>query len=433
MLSRRTLIGSTAVLAAGCGGLEIPFPEFGTPTITPLTWISRPVPNLNTGPGMTTFRQQLQRVERSLAEDTESPIGPTRGRYSLTLEYFETYAGSYSDPESVHFLSPKHLAEWLKEVGADLITLWRDEVRALEKHGVLMPLDQFGGVNGENFEREFFTPVLKPYRESGTLYALPLNAFPMMLYYDADYFAQVGVPPPDGSWDWDVLVENALKLTQRNEDGTVKRWGLDSHGEAIWWALWQNEAEMADALTSQCRLQESPALEAIEFVRGLIHSHRVSPPVLGTDRFDLLYNSSSPPAMVYSTFPLDLIHFNYRRAVLPTGKVRQIPVETFPGIAIVAETAAPEAAYAALRGLVRSFQPFANVPVEKESMGRIGKMRRDLRQEEVAAMQHSMELGRLLPEGEAQRSAMRSMLAALVRGDDVAAVVNQGCAALYGA
>ena len=40
----------------------------------------------------------------------------------------------------------------------------------------------------------------------------------------------VGVAPPDGNWDWDVLVENALKrLTQREEDGTVSRWGLAAH------------------------------------------------------------------------------------------------------------------------------------------------------------------------------------------------------------
>ena len=44
MLSRRTLIGSTAVLVAGCGGLDIPFPELGPPKIRPLTWVSRPIP-----------------------------------------------------------------------------------------------------------------------------------------------------------------------------------------------------------------------------------------------------------------------------------------------------------------------------------------------------------------------------------------------------
>ena len=52
MLSRRTLIGSTAVLAAGCGGPDISLPELGTPRITPLTWVSRSIAELNTGPGI---------------------------------------------------------------------------------------------------------------------------------------------------------------------------------------------------------------------------------------------------------------------------------------------------------------------------------------------------------------------------------------------
>ena len=52
MLTRRMLIASTAVLAAGCGGLDIPFPELGTPKATPLTWVSRSIAELNTGPGI---------------------------------------------------------------------------------------------------------------------------------------------------------------------------------------------------------------------------------------------------------------------------------------------------------------------------------------------------------------------------------------------
>ena len=40
------------MLAAGCGGLDIPFPELGTPKATPLTWVSRSIAELNTGPGI---------------------------------------------------------------------------------------------------------------------------------------------------------------------------------------------------------------------------------------------------------------------------------------------------------------------------------------------------------------------------------------------
>ena len=82
MLSRRVLIGSTAVLAAGCGGLDFPFPELGAPKTAPLTWLSRPFTSLSTGPRISSFEEKLQRIVRELAASTESPFGPTRGRYN---------------------------------------------------------------------------------------------------------------------------------------------------------------------------------------------------------------------------------------------------------------------------------------------------------------------------------------------------------------
>ena len=434
MLSRRVLIGSTAVLAAGCGGLDFPFPELGAPKTAPLTWLSRPFTSLSTGPRISSFEEKLQRIVRELAASTESPFGPTRGRYNLTLRYVERYAEGYAE----QYLTPEQLAMWLEELsedekGADLVTLWRDEARALGEMGVLLPLDQFAGADGSDFEREFFSPVLDLFRASGALYALPADAFPLMLYYDSDYFAQVGVAPPDGNWDWDVLVENALKLTQREEDGTVSRWGLAAHTQSsIWWALWQNEAEMADPLMSQCRLQELAAIEALEFFRGLMHTHGVSPAVFDMDLWRLIDDpAGSPPAIVYTTIPLGSSRFNYRRAELPRGKARSVPFDSHLGIAIIAQTAKPEAAYTALRGILHTMGPYVNVPVEREGVARLGQIRSDLQPEEVTAIQQSMEHGRVWPWDAAQSRAMWSMVEALVRGDDVASAVNQGCSILY--
>ena len=395
MLSRRILIGSTAVLAAGCGGLDIPFPELGAPKVTPLTWVSRSIAELNTGPGIASFEEKLRRMERNLADDDESPFGPARGRYSLALQYVERYAGPYSDPDTEQFRKPEHLAAWLEEVEVDLVTLWPEEARALGERGVLLPLDRFGGADGSDFEREFFSPHLDAFRENGALYALPVGAHPLMLYYDVDYFAQVGVAPPDSSWDWDDLVEQALRLTQREEDGTVTRWGLAAHRGYIWWVLWQNEAEMVDALTSQCRLQEPAAIEALEFFRRLIHIHRVSPAAFSTDLSGLIDDpKGAPPAMLYNTAPRGYSRLNYRWAELPRGKVRSVPVDTDPGIAIVAQTAKPEVAYRALRGLLKTMQSYVGVPSEREAVARLGQFRSDLQPQEVTAIQQSMEYGR---------------------------------------
>ena len=422
MLTRRTLVASAAVLAAGCGGLDISFPELGTPKVTPLTWVSRALPGFSTGPGISPHEERLQWVVQKLTENSESPYSPARGRYSLTLRYVD-WEG---------FPDQEMLPAWLEEVGADLVTLWPDQARALGERGVLLPLDRFSGEDGSALSEEFYPSVLDQYRANGTLYALPVGANPLMLYFDADYFAQVGIAPPDSSWDWDDLVENALKLTQREEDGTVPRWGLDALGPFAWWALWQNEAELVDPLTSQCRLQELPAIEALEFVRGLIHTHRVSPAALGTDLARLIYDpAGSPPAMLYITSPLGPPHNSYRRAELPVGRVRSVPVNTNPGIAIVAQTAKPEVAYRALRGLVHTMQPHVNVPAEREAVARLGQIRSDLQSEEVTAIQQSMEYGRARPQETAEYRAMSSIMEALVRGDDVTSAVNQGCSTLY--
>ena len=432
MLSRRTLIGSTAILAAGCGGLDIPFPVLGPPKITPLTWVSRIIPGISPQYLVASSEEELRRIERNLAEDSESSFGPTRGRYSLSLQYFERYAGSYSDPEAEEFYKPEHLASWLNEIGADLVTVWHDEARALGERGALLPLDRFSG-DGSGLSGEYYSSVLDYYREKGALYALPVGADPLMLSFDADYFESMGVAPPDDSWDWDVLVENALRLTQREEDGTVTRWGLIAHNSrSVWWALWQNEAEVADALTAQCRLQEPAAVEALEFIRGLMHTHGVSPAASGQDLGKLIYGEvASPPAMIYFPVLYLAIGAKYRRAELPRGKVQSTRINTYPGIAIAAQTANPEAAYTALRGLVKAMQPYVRVPSERESVARIGQFRSDLQPEEVTAIQQSMEYGRGRPDDIAQRRAMFRLVEALARGDDVTSAVNQGCTVFY--
>ena len=55
MLTRRAMIGSTAILAAGCGGLDFSLPRFGAPRQVPLTWLSRPITGLNTGSRIEVF------------------------------------------------------------------------------------------------------------------------------------------------------------------------------------------------------------------------------------------------------------------------------------------------------------------------------------------------------------------------------------------
>ena len=105
----------------------------------------------------------------------------------------------------------------------------------------------------------------------------------------------------------------------------------------------------------------------------------------------MIFESGTPPAMVYGLSPARPSHGDFRLAEIPRGKVRAVPVFGDFGIAIAARTANPEAAYSALRGLANVMQKYVTVPAQREAVAMLGETRKDLRPEEVTALQQSME------------------------------------------
>ena len=413
MLSRRTLIGSTAVLAAGCGFLDSPSKVSGPRQETSLNLAFSDSIYSLVGQGVAPIEKYRQAVAE-LAEDADDPYGFQQGRYSLALRRIGTFP---------HW---DEYAALLEDLEADLVTVASYDAQALGERGVLLPLDRFSGTDGPDIEQEYYPNVLSQFRANGALYALPVGVRPQVLYYDAAQFRREGVPPVDSNWDWDALVANAAKLTKRRADGAVARWGLATHSNGLWWALWQNEADVVDPDTLQCRLQEPAAIEALQFFRDLLHTHRVSPPLL-RDLGTLIFESGTPPAMVYGLPPVRPSQGDFRLAEIPRGKVHAVPVLGDFGIAIAARTTNPEAAYTALRGLANVMQKYVTVPAQRKAVATLGETRKDLRPEEVTALQQSMKHESGWPQTGVQLRTNRYLEEALVAGDDVATVVNQAC------
>lgn len=417
MLLRRTLIGSAAALAAGCGFLNSQSESPDMLQGANLNWaVADSFASLVGSQGMSPLKKYQQAVA-ALAENEDNSYGFKQGRYNLALRRISPS------------LERDELEATLEDLEADLVTVGAFSAQVLGERGVLLPLDRFTGGDGSGLEREFYPNVLAQFRR-GALYALPVGVRPQVLYYDAARFRQEGVSPPHSNWDWDDLVVNAAKLTERRGDGSVARWGLATHSQGLWWALWQNEADVVNLDTLQCRLQEPAALEALQFFRDLVHTHRVSPAEY-TYLGRMIYESGNPPAMVYELPPKRPSAGDYRVAQLPRGKVRAVPVYADMGIAIAARTADPEAAYTALRGLTNVMQRYVNVPAQREAIANLGEFREDIQAEEVTALQQSMEYGHGWPQTGVQYRAIRYLVEALVDGDDVASAVNQACSVLY--
>ena len=234
---------------------------------------------------------------------------------------------------------------------------------------------------------------------------------------------------------FDTAASTARRLTKRNSEGEVTRWGAVTHGGfigGIWWALWQNQATLMDEETFQCRLHEPAAVGALQFFHDLLHTYRVSPAVESGELHKLRTGPAPPFAMQYDVpfLGMNSGQSDFRLAELPRGKVPAVPVSPDLSIAIAARTEKADAAYTALRGVVGAMQRFVHVPAERETLARLGEFRKRLRPEEVTALQRSMEHGHAMPEYGAALSAMGSIVAGLLRGDDAAAVADTACAAV---
>ena len=425
MLTRRALVASTAALAAGCGAFRSSSDLTSEPDAAALTWYTFWFTGLRDGSDYFSPQMTLPKIVAALEEDLENPNGAARGRYTLSPRFM----GPEDYPEPLP-LNQDEFAEWIGGIDTDLLSINPNMADDLGKRGVILPLDQFIAADDPALTEEFYPYVLNQFRGEGNIYALPIDADPLLLFYDTAYFSAQGIPPPDESWHWDDLVENAVKLTQRDDDGTVTRWGLMPHPFEFWWALWQNEAEVIDPVTGRCRLQEPAAIEALRFCHDLFHTDRVAPPVGGREMWDFYdLPPDAIPAMFYSQITRTHFH-DYSLAELPRGRVRSVPVPADMGLAIHARSEQAEVAYTALKGLLHTMQGFVTVPAKIEAVARLGELRPDLLPAEVAAIQRSMEHGRAPTWDVRARYAMSHIVDGLVRGDEVATVVNAACSAL---
>ncbi len=165
----------------------------------------------------------------------------------------------------------------------DLFYLSQEYLPAFALQGALLDLT-------ERIERDtdevtdlssYYQSVLRLYRHRGRLYGLPWIAQPVILYCNVKLFRQAGVGLPDGEWDWDRFVRAAGKLTRDTDgDGRTDQWGFILNGwppYLIW--VWQNGADIVDANTNRLSLRGPRVSEALDFYAGLIHKHRVAPPL----------------------------------------------------------------------------------------------------------------------------------------------------------
>jgi multiple sugar transport system substrate-binding protein len=133
---------------------------------------------------------------------------------------------------------------------------------------------------------------------AGSLHQIPANLNTGTLYfYNKTLFQQAGVQPPDESWTWDTMLENAMKMTRATGANGNPQYGLglpeDGNGSIYTW-IWQNGGDFFDKDFTQCTLRsDGKAYDAFSFLVDLVHKQKVAAGPSTGDRIKLFTSGAA--------------------------------------------------------------------------------------------------------------------------------------------
>jgi multiple sugar transport system substrate-binding protein len=129
--------------------------------------------------------------------------------------------------------------------------------------------------------KEFFDTAMTPFEWDGEQMCLPQNVSSLVVYYNADRFADAGLPLPAEGWTWDDMVRSARALTSDDDgDGTTDVYGLGVDPEIIRLAplIWSNGGSLVDDEAAPTRFDfDAPAVTAMQRFIDLRSLHEVTP------------------------------------------------------------------------------------------------------------------------------------------------------------
>lgn len=89
---------------------------------------------------------------------------------------------------------------------------------------IYVALDDYMKRDGFDIEKEF-GGYYKQFMVNGKSYALPKYLSPAGVWYNKKHFEEAGIPEPTPEWTWDDFFATAKKLTQKDANGKVTRYG----------------------------------------------------------------------------------------------------------------------------------------------------------------------------------------------------------------
>jgi multiple sugar transport system substrate-binding protein len=234
---------------------------------------------------------------------------------------------------------PQQLLGQLDAAAPDMFVSLDTHAPTLLKRGALFDISPLAGDMKLNLD-DFQPAGLAAWQRGSSLYGLPADLTPMVMFYNRDLFAAAGVAEPDPGWTWDDWLADAKNLTVTS-NGQISR-----HGTAVgnWSAMvWGNGGELVSPDGKRLMLDSPQAAAGVQFAADMINVHHVAPPPEIADGPDpvqlfkeqkvamLPASSSLAESLMQANLP-----FKWAIAPFPTGAVAATPVSV-AGLALSAK------------------------------------------------------------------------------------------------
>jgi len=193
----------------------------------------------------------------------------------------------------------------------------------------------------------YFETSLKDYEWDSKQYGISLWATTTVVVANLTLFKKNGIAIPTESWTWDDFLKIATQLSHGS--GSEQTWGVGSSTDNFpIIKAWQEGGDMVDKSRTKWTLQETPAVEQVQWVADLTTRHRVYPekgtdPGWNSGRLGMVIGLSDYNPYNKAEFEWDVFH-------LPRGKSR-VTRTASAGFSMAAASANKEAAWVAFKYL----------------------------------------------------------------------------------
>lgn len=161
---------------------------------------------------------------------------PQGNSYAYIDHVIEAFEAEHPNVKVVYTsgIRKEDYSEWLSEQALagdlpDVFLIPPDDFALYADRGALAPLDDLAGKDSAIALDDFYPAPLAYGRDSasGSLYALPVECVPRLMFVNRTLLEREGIPLPDDDWTWDDFLAICQRVTRdRDGDGRPDQFGF---------------------------------------------------------------------------------------------------------------------------------------------------------------------------------------------------------------